>query len=101
MSLTRKLSNMPPTPEKILSGLILCRSLMEISDVICDEIILSLLCVQYDEENERCYEYDTINSKLPSFEYVYCNANSHIIFEQDKTTIYQEYPNLHTTYTQN
>lgn len=87
MSLTRKLSCTLPTPEKILSGLILCRSLMEISDVVYDEAILSLLCVQYDEENEQCYEYETIASKLPSFEYVYCNVYPHIIFKQDKTTI--------------
>ena len=63
MTLVEALNN-TVSSKKILSGLILCRCLMEISKSYGCKSILSLLSVQYDQENKVCFEYDTVMSLL-------------------------------------
>ena len=63
MTLVETLNN-TVLSKKIISGLILCRCLMEISKSYGCKSILSLLSVQYDQERKLCYEYDTVVSLL-------------------------------------
>ena len=55
-------------PQRILSSLILCRILMNITESFSDEKILLPLCVQYYEEKQQCHEYEIIASNLTTFQ---------------------------------
>lgn len=56
-------------PQKIISALILCRCLIEISQSFNYQSMLSLLNVHYDEEKQSYQEYNVIASILPNSKY--------------------------------
>lgn len=58
-------------PLRILSGLVICRCYLEISESWNNplspntiKMILSVLSVSYDE-NDKCQEYETVKNYLP------------------------------------
>ena len=69
MTLITKL-NEANRPQKIISTLILCRCLMDISTSFSSQNLLSLLNVHYDQEKQTFQEFHTVVSILPNFEYV-------------------------------